>query len=206
MIRSGRLSTPGEAQLDKECREEREEWSVSRQQDGAFDRAPNRFARHNRIDRRCRDRQRSARELCERRRDEGPVSSVAIAAAAHGRRLWRLGFVAPVMGCGLLRHVSCTRGLIAGRAERQRQHRRAQEHGDNRQHHPRAKTTRQGHVLPYQAGTVPCNWFEEIHGILPLLGTAAAPGAGFSAGDPGISRTACKGQRNPSRTSEQVRP
>ena len=131
-ITSGRQWTPSEAQLDKERREEREEWSVPRQQDGAFDRALTRFSRHSRIDGRYSDRQRSARELCERGRNERQGAGIPIAAAAHRRRLGRLGFVTRVLGCGLTRHVSRTRDLIAVKgADRQRQRRRAQEHGDN---------------------------------------------------------------------------
>lgn len=175
-IRSGASGTPSEAKLDKERREEREEWSVPRHQNGAFDRALSRFPRHNRIDGRYSDRQRSVCDICEGCRDERQGAGIAIAAAGHRRRWGRLGFVAPVMGSDLTRHVSRTRDLIAVKgAERQRQRGRAQEHGDNRQHHPRPNTCRQGHVLPYQAGTVPFEWCQQIHGILRMLSEAAAP-------------------------------
>ena len=183
----GRQGTPSEAQLDKEGREEREEWSVPRQQDGAFDRALSRFPRHNRIDGRYSDRQGSACDICEGCRDKRQGAGIAIAAAGHRRRWGRLGFVAPVMGSDLTRHVSRTRNLIAVKgAERQRQRGRAQEHGDNRQYHPRPMTCRQGHLLPVlsKGRTDPAE--QKIAGNSAMSRDVAAPGAGFSAGRMGF--------------------
>ena len=87
--------TPDEAQLDKKRREEREEWSVPRQ-DGAFDWALRRFVADNRADGRGGCRQRCACEICERRQRQRHDARIAIAAAGHRRMGERLRFVASV--------------------------------------------------------------------------------------------------------------
>lgn len=151
---------------------------MPRPHDGVFEPGPNRSARLNGVDRGHGDRQRGAGSIRDGLRGEWRAASVPIAAARQ--RGWRRGvrIVAVVIRFRLSRHVGRTRPLTApGRAHRQCQRRRPEEHRRGQGRDAQPKTGRMDHGF----GVVKAR-------SVPARPATARPDCRHSAGVPGERR------------------